>query len=378
MNKKKILHIITSTSSGGAEYALYYFLKNRKNPIFEHQVLSLTTAGLVAEKIGKLGIKVDSLNLHKNRVGIKSIMKISQFLRRGEFNLVHCWMYHANLVGGIFSCIFQTPCIWSIHHHSINRKLLKKSTIVIIRIGALISKFIPNTIIYCSPSTQLEHESFGYAKKGVVIPNGFDLMYFKPDDKTGANFRKDLCIHKDTFVFGHAARFHSTKDQKTLINALQKVIYCYPKTLALLCGKNIDSGNAILKDWISHAELRNNIILLGELNDLRAFYNAIDVLVLSSLSEALPNVIGEAMSSGVPCVATDVGDCRYLISNTGLIVPPSSPDLMSEAMVQLLQNSELRNTFGLEARERIKNKFAITSIVKSFEELYMKVISEYE
>ena len=101
-----------------------------------------------------------------------------------------------------------------------------------------------------------------------------------------------------------------------------------------------------------------------------------DLLCLSSRwGEAFPNVVGEAMACGVPCVATDVGDCRHVIGNTGRIVPASDPVALREALGEmLLLDEEARLSLGVKARARIDEHFSLSATVDKYTILYNSIL----
>jgi glycosyltransferase involved in cell wall biosynthesis len=96
----------------------------------------------------------------------------------------------------------------------------------------------------------------------------------------------------------------------------------------------------------------------------------------SAYGESFPNVIGEAMSCGVPCVATDVGDSRRIIGDAGRIVPPRSPSILADALLELLQMpEEKKRELGQKARARIVDLFSIDNIILDYNSLYEEVLS---
>jgi len=108
-----------------------------------------------------------------------------------------------------------------------------------------------------------------------------------------------------------------------------------------------------------------------ERRDVAAIDNALDIAVCSSISESFPNAIGEAMACGVPCVVTDVGDCGYLVGETGYVVPPRNARALADAIVRMGELPEGdRTAMGANARRRVIAKFSMHSVVQQFAELY--------
>ena len=117
--------------------------------------------------------------------------------------------------------------------------------------------------------------------------------------------------------------------------------------------------------------MSGNVFLLGERRDVHRITAALDIATCSSIAEGFPNVIGEAMSCGVPCVVTDVGDSAWLVGDSGMVVPPRNHKALCEAWLKLIElGSEKRRVLGEKARKRIEEHFSIQMIVKKYEQLY--------
>ncbi len=144
----------------------------------------------------------------------------------------------------------------------------------------------------------------------------------------------------------------------------------------LLAGTEINQENQTLYQLIKELGLVNNVHLLGECSDMPRLTAALDIASsASAYGEAFPLILGEAMSCGVPCVVTDVGDSGWIVGNTGKVVPPRNPEALANAWQELIAlGIEGRETFGRAARERIIECFALDSVVTQYEQLYKKVL----
>ncbi len=373
-NKTFITHVITSSSIGGAELALYYFLKNSLQSEFTCQVICLTGKGEVAERIEALGVPVIGLDLKSSINSIFSVTRIVREIKRFGTDAVHCWMYHANLLGGLAGRLAGVPVIWGIHHDSLDTALLKRRTILIARLGAYLSRWLPEQVIFCSHSSRQEHIRIGYQeKKTTVIPNGFDTDLFKPNYNAGSIIKKKIGIPSDSPVVGHVGRFNPTKDHLTMIRSAGLIADEHPKTHFIVCGIGVDGENAQLVNWVKDNRIGRQTHLLGQQINMPHIYAAMDILISSSVSEAFPNVIGEAMSCGVPCVVTDVGDSAFMVAGTGRVVPPGDPQKIADAVLELFAKKELRDSLGRSARERVIREFNILNLVKHYSEVYKQV-----
>jgi len=382
LNKKiKVLHIITGLSTGGAEIMLYKLVSKMDRSCFDIYVVSLTDIGPVGEKIKKLNIPVVAVGMKRGWKGFFSFsefFKLLRIVKNYKPDVIQTWMYHSDLIGGLVGKILKVPVIWNIRHSNLNPKYNKKTTIWTAKICTKLSKALPKKIICCSYASKNVHKKLGYDEnKMVVIPNGFDVDIFFPDRQGREKIRRELNLNDKTIVIGFAARFDPQKDHKNFFEAAKIVHKIYPNVHFLLCGDGISWKNEKLKEWIKKSGVKNVTCLLGRRDDMKDIYNAIDILSSSSYGEGFPNVIGEAMACGVPCVVTNVGDSAIIVGDTGFVVPPKNPEALAEAIIKVIEmGEEKRKELGRKARDRIKENYSIEKIVNSYEQLYKKVCVE--
>ena len=372
----KLIHVITSLDLGGAEMMLFRLLSHIDRARFENQVVSLIPAGLVGDNIRALGIPVHSLRMQPGRPSMRAVFKLANLIRSERPALLHTWLYHADLVGGLAGLLTHTPVVWGIHNTSLDPRAVKSNTIKVAQFNARLSSWLPRKIITCSEAARRVHIGIGYsANKFVVIPNGFDLSVYQVDPAARSSLRKELVLPPDTVLIGLVARFDPLKDHQNFVQAARQFCFQHPQTHFLLCGEGISWRNEQLAGWIETAGIRANCHLLGRRDDIPHVMAGLDMLTLSSIGEAFPNTLGEAMACGVPCVATDVGDSSYIIGDTGMVVPPKDPQALADAWVGLLSLSvEERLALGERARQRIQQLFSIAQITRRYEDLYEQVV----
>lgn len=382
LNKRiKVLHVITGLSTGGAEMMLYKLVSKMDRSCFDIYVVSLTDIGIVGEKIQKLGIPVVSIGMKRGWKGFFSFsgfFKLLKIVKKYKPDVIQTWMYHSDLIGGLVGKILKIPVIWNIRQSNLSSKYNKKTTIWTAKICAKFSKILPKKIICCSYASKDVHSNLGYDEnKMVVIPNGFDLNVFSPNKQAREKVRRELGVDDKVIIVGLAARFDPQKDHKNFFEAAKIIHQIYPDVHFLLCGDGINWKNEKLKEWIEKSGVKNVTCLLGRRDDMKDIYNAIDILSSSSYGEGFPNVIGEAMACGVPCVVTDVGDSAVIVGDTGLVVPPKNPKALAQSMKKMIEvGKEKREGLGMKARDRIMDNYSIEKVVKEYEKLYEGICAE--
>jgi glycosyltransferase involved in cell wall biosynthesis len=377
-NMIKVMHVITTLGPAGAENMLCGIASAMDGTRFKNEVVSLTGILDLAERMQAIGVRVRTLDMKKSVPNPMLVMRLAHWIRESKPDVIHTWMYHANLVGSLAARLAgNVPVVWGIHHSVLDPRVDKRRTMFINRACALLSGRLPARIVFCSQAAVQIHKEIGYdTEKLEVIPNGFDLQQVKPDPAAHASVRKELGVPADAVLIGMAARFHPYKDHRNFLRAAGQLHRKKPEVQFLLCGMNVDMQNAQLAAWIGEEDLRGCVHLLGARRDMSRLFAAMDIATTSSLSEAFPIAIGEAMASGTPCVVTDVGDSALIVGDTGDVVPPGDPQALALAWERLMEaGPEMRRRLGIAARRRVQQHFALPSIVERYQAVYSELAS---
>ncbi|EKO3566828.1 glycosyltransferase family 4 protein [Vibrio metschnikovii] len=372
---KKILHIITGLSDGGAEAVLYRLSNHDKKN--QHIVVSLMDQGKYGPLLEEIGVQVYCLDMPAGKVRFAALIKLYKLIRQLKPDVVQTWMYHADLIGGVMARVAGMKNVfWNIRHTTLEPGKSKKSTILIAKLCAYLSAFIPKGIVCCAQEAVRVHSELGYkASKMIVIGNGYDLEFFNPNYDLMVKFRNELNVESGTVLLGMVGRFDPQKDHFGLLAALSAVKSSISDFKFSLIGRDLNSTNTALNNEIKKLDLQSNLLLLDQRNDIASVMNGLDIHVLSSaFGEAFPNVLAEAMACGTPCITTDVGDAAVIVGDTGWVVPPKDPQVlakaMSEAMEEKQSNPQAWQTRKQACRERIVNNFSINKMVEGYHQVW--------
>lgn len=372
----KIVHVITSLDDGGAEAVLYRLcLADRENA---HVIVTLRGAGKYGPLLEREGFQVHALGMERGRVTIPALWKLARVLRQVRPDVVQTWMYHGDLVGGsVARMLGIRRVVWGSHHTSLDPNSTRRGTLIVAKINALLSHWVPRRIVSCSAKGVAVHSELGYARKRfTVVPNGHDLRQFAPRPDAGQELRVALGVPPDLPLIGMVARFDPLKDHHNLLRALSILKDDGVPYRCLLIGTGMDSANGQLSGWLDSLNVRDRILLLGQRSDIPVVMNALDVHVLSSECEALPNVLCEAMACGTPCVTTDVGDAPVIVGGCGWVVPAKSPEALAEAIRQAV--AAMRSSPGAwadrkaAARQRIMDSFTVEKMVQNYNRVWVE------
>ncbi len=374
----KVMHVITTLGPAGAETMLSRIVSGMDGTQFENEIVSLTGILDLAETMRGMGVRVRTLGMKKNVPNPFRVLRLAQWIRESKPDVIHTWMYHANLVGALAARVAgDVPVVWGIHHSVLDPRIDKRRTILVNRACAILSRKFPARIVCCSEASLRIHKKLSYAaEKLEVVPNGFDLEQIKYDPAARASVREELGIPPDALIIGIASRFHPNKDLHNFVRAGAQLHGRVPRIHFLLCGLDITWQNAQLVRWIEVAGIRVHCHLLGMRSDMPRLFAAMDIATNTSLSEAFPVAIGEAMACETPCVVTDVGDSALIVGETGLVVPPGDPQALARAWWKLLQaGPAVRRLLGVAARRHVQEHFALAGIVKRYQEIYAGLAS---
>lgn len=374
----KIVFIITNLATGGAEMMLLKLLKNLDRSRFQPMVISLIGKGEIGPRIEELGIPVNTLGMCRGTLNPLAFLQLVRLLHRLRPDVVHTWMYHADLIGGLASQLAGfRQVVWSLRHSNLDPAHNKRSTLVAVRMCALLSRWVPRKIISCSALSQQVHADVGYVGEKIhLIPNGFELDRFTPNVVARAAVRAELGLPADALLVGVVARYDVQKNLLGFVQAAALVAQQCPQVHFVMAGKEVDGSNAQLANAIADfPPLAAHMHLLGRRDDVPHLMAAFDVLALPSHGEAFPNVLGEAMACGVPCVVTDVGDSAEIVGNTGRVLPVGDMAGLALQLVAVLRlPAAHRCALGQQARARVQANYEIGHVVRMYEAVYDQLL----
>jgi len=362
----KILHIITGLKLGGAESTLYRLVKADSEN--SHTVVSLSNMDHYGDKLQSLGVEVIALRLSPVTT-ISALLLLRRTMRRIAPDAIQTWMYHADFVGGIGAKLsVRAPVLWCIRRSNTTNH--KKLSVIwwLLRLNALLSQFIPSTIICCADSAKQSHTALGYARRKLhVIYNGFDTELLKPDATARTNIRTEFNVTPSEILFGSVGRWIPEKGYEGLLKALAN-LNTHQAWKYLMVGNGLDNENTELMQLIKHHGLQDHVIPCGPRSDISGVMSALDVNVLPSLGEGFPNVVAEAMACGTPCLVTDVGDAANIVADTGWVVPAGDIPAMTtgiEHCISATADASWQQRCE-QSRQRIIDNFSTEKMLSSY------------
>ena len=374
----KIVHVIVGLNVGGAELMLRRLVEaHTRLGLHEHVVISLTDGGSLGHEFTEMGVAVETLNMKGLSDTPVVLYRLAKLLRKLKPDLLQTWMYHADLLGGLSARMAGIRhVIWGVRTTDLSQGG-NKATLVIRKLCALLSRLVPDQIVCAAHASMKAHVDVGYcANRMLVIPNGFDVSRLKWSSQVRTVTREKLMIKDDDFIVGSVGRYSPVKDHKTFVQPAALISKKFTRAKFLMVGRGLDSSNLDLVDMIEKTGCKERFLLVGQQSDVVPYLNAMDLFCLHSRTEGFPNVLGEAMAVGVPCVSTDVGDAAMLLDNDEFIVERRNPEALAAAVTRLLSMCEdRRHQIGRAGSERIRAKFSMERTAEAFSQLYARRFS---
>jgi glycosyltransferase involved in cell wall biosynthesis len=371
----RVAHVITGLEMGGAEHMLAKVAVGLADRVAQ-QVISLRDDGVFSEQLRAAGIPVHALGMRGVRDLRRGVRETAAHLSAFRPSVVQSWMYHAQLVGGAAASRARVPgTIWNIRANRITPDVERWRTVALARGGGLLARRWARAIVCNSDAAVRAHAAWGYPVERMRrIDNGFDTHSLAPNPGHRAALRAQLNVPAAARLVGMLGRRSAIKGQAYFLRAAVALAAAHPDVHFLLAGPGVDQPDPELDPLAADASLHGRVHRLGAITPPDRVLAGLDIAVIPSVDEAFPNVLGEAMACGLPCVATDVGDCRRVLDGHGRIVPARDPGAIARAVQELLAlPTDQRVRIGIAARQRVVAAFSMPVVLEAYHQLYLDV-----
>ena len=371
-----IAHFIAAPGGGGAEAMLRNLVTTMNREQWRTVVIVMDGRPWAKEvdELRAAGAEVHDL---KAAAFLRphTLKHLIRVLRQVQPDVQQTWMHHADFVGGWCARLAGVKnIVWGIHCREIHTNPGDSETkmhVFRVLIGGS-SRLVPTRIISCSAAAIEDHVALGYPRQRMTwVPNGIDTSRFVPNAEARSSLRHELRVPGDSPLIGFIGRFHEMKDLSTWLRAASLLQVQKPETHFLLCGGMEHELGDCARAALSVIPHRSQVHFTDFRADPQRVYPALDVFSLSSRTEACPMTIMEAMSCGVPCVTTDVGDCARLIEGAGKVVPMRDPETLARAWGEMLTHPPI----STEVRKLAVERFDISAATRGYEKVYQEVLA---
>jgi len=366
----RICFLIRQLNEGGAQRQLATLVKGLDRSKFNISVMTLYAGGQFCEEIKRLD-HVNYICLEKGgRWDVfPFLFRLIRQARKLNPDLLHSYLCTANCLS-MFLKLFmpKTRMIFGVRASNMDLSRYDWLARYVYRLECFLSRFADCIIV--NSEAGYEHAvSQGFPRMSMnVVPNGIDIERFKPDRQSGLRMREEWGVGEKEILIGLVGRLDPMKDHPTFLKAASLLVNKIEHVRFVCLGTGPKPYRDELVATGNTLGLSDRIFWMNPRSDMPSVYNAFDIVTSSSsFGEGFPNVIGEAMACGVPCVVTKVGDSSRVVGDTGIVVPPNNPKALAEGWSQIL--TEDKKQAALQARLRIQNNFSVNQLAQRTEKV---------
>jgi glycosyltransferase involved in cell wall biosynthesis len=372
----RITYLIGSLDVGGAERQLVRLVNSLDPERFEPRIVTMFAEGPLEHDL-RAGVRVTHLSLQSLAagrrpgqrgwfvLGIRLLLRLYRHLRAERLDVLHAYLPAAYVMGALCGWAARIPVVVA------GRRGLTSYHVYEQRRWRMLAR-LANRIMAAQVCNSEAVRRFAIEREGlrpdrtVVIPNGIDASE-GPPPALEPSWEAPV---KAAMI----ANFAPYKGHPTLLEAVRRVIAVHPDFRLVLFGDGRE--RASLERLGDQLGLDGSVVFAGRRPDAASFLPGFDFLLLASTQEGFPNAVMEAMTSGIPPVATAVGGVPELVEDRveGLLVPPSDPGRMAEAISWMIEHAAERRRLGEAARARIHRSFSTRLMVQRTEALYESLV----
>jgi len=317
-------------------------------------------------------IKVLSIR-HHFKYDPTPLIQFSSILKQHKVNIIQTHGHKANFIVFILSRFISKPWISFVHGWTDEDWKIRAYN----RVDKLLLKF-PDRLVTVSKEMAFKLYSSGISRDKVKIINNAVSEKGIPKENPPLEVRDALKIPEEDRLLGVIGRLSSEKGQIHFLQAFSEVIKTFPQVTALIVGEGPDEKK--LKEFCISKKIHPKVIFTGYQKDITSIYKSLDLVILPSLSEGMPNVALESMLLGTPVIGTKVGGIPEVITDqkTGMLIPPEDTASLTRTILELLNNKSKMTVLSENAKRFMQENFSLEKRVKSIIELYQETLSEYE
>ena len=355
--KTRILVVITDLALGGTPRSVESLVLGLDRTRFETHVVTLLEPSPITRNLDAAGIPCLALGM-KSKLDPTRLVPLARLVRRGRFDIVHTWLFHANLVGRALRALARFRLIASERGVEATKSRLR---VLLDRWTARLSDLI---VVNAEAIRDVLVTRERIRPDAIrVIPNGVDLTRFVPSPTRPDGPPRLICV----------ARLDPIKAHGDLIAVLPGLIAAHPGLSLDLVGEG--PMRPAIEKQIESLGISGSVRLLGARTDVPDLLGAADLFVLPSLSEGMPGSVLEAMAMALPVVATRAGGTGEIVVDrtTGLLVEPGDRAGLAAALGALAADRERARALGRAGLSRVHQRYTRSAFIQAHERLYDEV-----
>lgn len=372
----KIAFLIRDLGSGGAERQLV-LLANELSRKYDITVITFYSENnFYAEQLSQ-SIRFITLDKKGRWDFLFFFIRFYKIMTRHKFDLLYAFMSNAEFVAYLYHFFNKKlSIVWGIRSSNMDTSRYGKLYNLLRKIECKISESA-DAIISNSFAGKFFAIKDGFVNKQIhVVHNGIDTERFIYSDTSRVVIREQLGIPFDTLVIGVVARHDPMKGLNYFIEAGSFFLKEYPHTFFLIIGSGPIEYSMELKEKALQIGIANKILWLPAKNDIECYYSAMDIYTSCSVyGEGFSNTIGEAMSCGLPCVVTNIGDSEMIVGECGIVVEACNTNAIVTGWKKTVEKLEVdKKGLHIHQRKRMSDHFSIENLSNKTEKILLQTI----
>lgn len=365
--KIRIAFLVHTYGFGGLENMVTNLVNHLDPEHFEPSIISFAPLKPLNNRVDLNHVRVLSLN-KKGGNNPLLIYKISKLLKNIGAHIVQTHNWGTALEGILAAKLARVPAIIHAERGTIEGK--KRNIILQRFLWGLANQVLSVSEAHRKKVTRIV--GFPHSQIKAIV-NGVDTERFSPKPDIKNEVREKLGLKKDSICIGTVGSLRPVKNQMLLINACKTILPRFEQVEILIVGEG--SLRSQLMQKVHTLGFSKKIHFLGTQNNIPEILNGLDIFVLPSLNEGMPNAVLEAMACGIPVIASAVGGVPEVINDNenGITIPPENEDQLTTKLITLIENQEKRRVFGTQARKTVQERFSLVQMVSKYETLYQSL-----
>ena len=373
--RPKIAFLVRALEYGGAERQLVVLAKAMHERGNDVRILTFYGGAPLEAELRQAGVPLRTLGKTGRWDVIGFLRRLHAVLREEPVDILHGYLDIPNAVAAVMRVLHpRLTVVWGVRASYMDLTqfdwLARVSNPIILALSRYAHLVIANS------RAGLEYAvAQGYRRAtATVIPNGIDAERFVPDRAAGLRVRTEWGVAPHECLIGLIGRLDPMKDHPTFLAAAAR-LGARPDVRFVCVGGGEPRYADEMAGLARQFGLADRVIWAGPRADMCPVYNALDIMCSSSSGEGFPNVIGEAMACGVPCVVTDVGDSAWILDQPALVAPPRDPAALADRMQRLVDDRAYAARVGADSRQRVLREFSVSRLAASTEEALSRLIA---
>tara|TARA_Y100001970_G_C14217135_1_gene850331 strand:+ start:1034 stop:2134 length:1101 start_codon:yes stop_codon:yes gene_type:complete len=363
--RNKILFVIPNSQISGAENQLLLLIKNMDLKRFELEACCLDGDGPFLDYLKNLGLTGYSIERNKSFDFLR-LKKLYKIIKKNNYDTVVSFCWSAIQYSRLCCLFLPSRHIACERGHDYNK-------FNVINIISRILEPISDQIIFNSKIQMFKYQKKFQIKNVPIqtIHNGINIDDFQ--NKKRILIHRDLNLRPDTKLIGTVGNFTSVKNFNMFIEVCEKITQSYDDIHFLAIGDGQNRGK--YESIVRSKNLENKLTFLGYRKNMNEIFPCLDIFLLTSNREGMPNVVMEAMVCRVPVITTNIDGSKELIDNeiNGYLVEKNDVSMMVKIIEKIINNPQTKSTITKYAFEKISKNFTVEKMVEKYEDLFLQI-----